>query len=127
MTTDTQTSSDTDIPESRQRLADNVNTDTDLVPGEKETIIGFSNPDEKARVLSYQTGITRRLIQHPLFEIEWLAVPQEGAKGNTVTPEEYSEGSITGVKGFIPIGALKVRTDVRSASGHAEVVSRPWE
>ncbi|QIO21397.1 hypothetical protein [Haloarcula sp. JP-L23] len=109
----------------RELLVERVAEDPELQPGEKETTFHFTKPDDRIRVYSEEAGITRRLLQHPEFEIKQLRVTTEdGTWGKRVKPHRFDDDTITGVEGCIPIGALKVRAGSRSNSGHASVVSK---
>ena len=99
-----------------------VAEDSDLTPSEKETSINFTKSEDRARVFTSERGLMRRLLQHPLFEVDHL-VPESGAKVTDVQELDATDTQITGVKGTIPVGAVKLRTSTRSSSGHASVVS----
>lgn len=105
-------------------IIDAVREDPDLQPLEKETIIRFAKPDGEAHVYTESGGITRRLLKHPEFRAVELRVNTNGAWGHRVAPADYSGGDVTGVKGFIPVGTLKILARSRSTSGHASVVSK---
>jgi len=107
-----------------QEIIDAVGEDSDLTPVEKETNIGFAKCDDYARVYSEEAGIGRRLLKHPEFAATELRVNTDDAWGLRLSPDEWSVGRITGVKGYMPIGTLKVSARSRSTSSHAEVVSK---
>lgn len=107
-----------------QEIINAVREDPDLAPVEKETNFGFAKCDEDVRVYTEEAGIARRLLKHPEFATVELRVNTDDAMGRRVSPDEWSGGSVTGVKGYLPIGALKVSARSRSTSGHASVVSK---
>lgn len=115
-------------------LIENVAEDNELIPAEKETIIrwpkdrrsenGCAELDsEVAWSYTEEAGIARRLLRNPVFVTKELRVNTDSTWGERIEPESYSEGRITGVGGYLPIGAVKIGSTVRSASGHAEVVA----
>jgi hypothetical protein len=108
-----------------EELAAHVTEDSDLTPSEKETNIAFSKGGEKARVYSEEAGITRRLLQHDEFKIDVLRVNDGDTWGKRVPPEEFDGGDITGVRGYISVGVLKIQSNGRSENGHAPVVATP--
>lgn len=114
-----------------QEIIDGFREDPDLTPVEKETNLGFAKCDDYARVYTEEAGIGRRLLKHPEFATVELRINTDDALGVRLSPDEFSEGVVTGVKGFIPIGALKVSARSRSTSEHASVVSKEvssmWE
>jgi DNA-binding transcriptional ArsR family regulator len=98
---------------------------------EKETTFGFAKCDDYARVYTEEAGIARRLLKHPEFATTELRVNTDNEWGLRRSPDEWFGGVVTGVKGYLPIGALKVLAQSRSTSGHASVVSKEvssmWE
>lgn len=99
-------------------LVDAVEEDASLHPVEKETSMTFSKADDCASVYTEEAGLMRRLLRHPHFEIESL----RGIDGQQIAPNDFDEGSITGVGGTIPITALVVQTSLRANSQHSAVV-----
>jgi len=104
-------------------LTDGVREDPDLTPAEKEVSVTFTKERGCAVVYAEVAGVTRRLLAHPLFEAETLRVSGEGYHGARVVPDEFDGGAITGVRGTIPIGTLKVRAASRKSSQWADVVA----
>jgi hypothetical protein len=111
-------------PEHLGRIVNAVKEDPDLRPEEKETTLCESSTDGTAQVFSEQAGPVRRLLRHSEFEIEWVRVYHETARSETVAPEDYSEGLVTGVKGYLPIGCLKVQSGCRTNSSPCKIVSK---
>lgn len=99
-------------------LINAVAEDTSLTPIEKETTILFSKIDDCASVYTEEAGLMRRLLRHPHFEIKSL----RGTEGRRVAPNDFEDGSITGVSGTIPIEALLLQTSLRETSQHSAVV-----
>lgn len=115
-------------------LIDNIGEDNSLSPAEKETVVRWSkdmDPDsdltkltgiDVAWIYTEEAGIARRLLKNPPFVAKELRVNTDAAVGKRVDPESYMTGRITGVGGYIPVGAVKIKQSVRSSSGHAAVV-----
>lgn len=114
-------------------LGENVAEDNSLSPSEKETTIRWSkessinHPDigstDAAWLYTEEAGIARRLLNNSVFIVEELRINSGTSVGKRIDPESYSTGRITGVGGYIPVGAVKVQQSVRSSSGHAAVVA----
>lgn len=125
MTTDNASTPVSSIdPKTLSKLVDAVREDPELLPEEKETTFHEGNSDDQLIIFSEQSGVMRRLIRHPLFEIEWIRVYSETSRTATMGVAEYSEGLITGVKGYLPIGALKIQSGCRSDSAPCKIVSK---
>lgn len=60
----------------------------------------------------------RRLLRHPHFEAESF----RKVAGQRVAPDDFEQGSITGVEGDIPVDALVFQTSLRETSQHSAVV-----
>ena len=105
-----------------RRLIEAVEEDTSLLSVEKETTISFSKVDDSASVYTEEAGLMRRLLRHPHFEADTLRVNQDDAVGKQVAPNDFEQGSITGVDGSMPIEALVVQTSLRANSQHSAVV-----
>ena len=103
-------------------LVDAVKEDSSLEPEEKETTIRFSKDDDFASVYTEEAGLMRRLLHHPHFEVDTLRVNTDDAMGKRVAPNDFDEGSITGVDGTIPIEGLVVQTSLRETSQHSALV-----
>jgi hypothetical protein len=111
------------VNENRDQLVEYVAEDRKLTPQEKETILRFAKCDDRVFVYTEEGGIMRRLLQHPEFQLKSLRVTTEDSWGKQVVPDDFDEGSITGVDGWIPIGVLSLNTSSRTTSQHADVVS----
>ena len=103
-------------------LVEAVEEDKVLTPVEKETTIRFSKVDDHATVYTEEAGLIRRLLQHPHFEVDSLRGTTDDAWGKEIAPNDFEEGSITGVRGSIPIEALVFQTSLRETSQHSAVV-----
>ncbi|WP_254530066.1 hypothetical protein [Natrinema gelatinilyticum] len=104
-------------------LVSAVGEDPDLQPIEKETIIRWGKPDEHVRIFSEEGSIIRRLLRHPLFEEESIRTYTDSSTG-WMDATDYSTDRICGVRGSIPIGAIKIQSNSRSNSSHCSVVSK---
>jgi hypothetical protein len=105
-----------------RRLVEAVEEDTSLTSVEKETTIRFSKVDDCASVYTEEAGLMRRLLRHPHFEVDSLRVNTDDAVGKQVAPNDFEEGSITGVDGSIAIEALVLQTSLRETSQHSALV-----
>lgn len=103
-------------------LIDAVAEDRKLRPDEKETLLRFAKSEDRVWVYTEERGLMRRLIQHPEFRLESLRVVTEESWGERVDSDDFSEGSITGVDGWVPIGVLSLKTTSRTTSQHAAIV-----
>lgn len=110
-------------------LAAQTTTNGDLSTDERETSIGFARSDDRATVYSEEAAICKRLLMHPEFELQHYSTSHPDRVQQRVSAEEYNEEGhdqrkpVYGIKGTIPIGALKVTQHSRKGSGHASVVT----
>ena len=72
-------------PDNIGTLVQNVREDQKLGPYEKETLIGWAKPDEKARVFTEEAGLIRRFLRLPHFEVEGLRVLSVDGQGQRVS------------------------------------------
>ena len=101
------------------QLVDNVREDPALKPEEKEyTIIGTKAEDE-VQVYSEVAGMMRRLLVHPEFTL----LDVRDLEGNRLKPGEYNGETITGIRGRMPVGCLKLRGSSRSTSNPAAIIT----
>ena len=107
---------------SRQKLIDAVHENPALTPVEKETTIRFSKVDDRAAVYTEEAGLMRRLLLHPHFGVDSLRINIDDAVGKRVAPNDFEQGSITGVDGSLPIEALVLQTSLRATSQHSALV-----
>lgn len=105
-----------------ERLVEAVAEDRRLGPEEKETLLRFVKAEDRILVYTEERGLMRRLLQHPEFRLESLRVVTEEMWGEYVDPDDFDEGSITGVEGWVPIGVLSLKTTSRTTSQHAAIV-----
>ncbi|KZX49198.1 hypothetical protein [Haloarcula sp. K1] len=108
--------------QNHSELIDAVAEDRKLGPDEKETLLRFAKSEDRVWVYTEERGLMRRLLQHPEFRLESLRVVTEESCGERVDPDDFSEGSITGVDGWVPISVLSLKTSSRSTSQHAAIV-----
>jgi len=102
--------------------ADNVARSSPYKQEERETHIHLTRADDGARVESFDPAVTRRLLKYPHFT-PLTAYVLAGERPKRVSVDEYGGQDIIGVSGTVPVGALKLGTNVRNSGGHAEVVS----
>ena len=101
-------------------LVNNVREDPVLEPEEKEFIVRGTKADDEMQVYTEIASLMRRLLTHPEFRLQDV----RDLNGRRLSPEEYTGETVTGVRGRIPVGCLKVGASSRSTSRHADVVSR---
>lgn len=118
----TQTAEGT-VPNNLGTLLKNVQEDPTLTPHEKETVIRWGKPDDRAYVFTEEGSLVRRLLRHPQFEVKALRTSPENEPSQKVQAADHSGGRITGVRGWIPIQAVKVQSACRQQSAHCHVVS----
>ena len=99
-------------------LVDAVKEDGSLQSVEKETTLSFSKVDDHVSIYTEEAGLMRRLLRHPHFELESL----RGSNGQRVAPNGFESGSITGVKGNVPVEALVLQTSLRTTPQHSAIV-----
>ncbi|MFC6904199.1 hypothetical protein [Halalkalicoccus tibetensis] len=101
------------------QLVNQVREDPNLTPEEKEyTFTGLKSENE-VQVYSEVAGLMRRLLNHPEFDLQDVRDPN----GNRLQPNEYKGETITGVRGRLPVGTLKVRESSRSTSNPAAIIT----
>lgn len=103
-------------------LIDAVGEDSNLTPEEKETSIGFTKRDAVARMFTAEAGTSRRLLAHPAASTTSLDVVHTDGARESVSPEEYGSGTITGVLAEVPVGLLKIGRSARKRNGHANIL-----
>lgn len=110
-----------------------VGEDPRLKPIEKGTYLGWTKDgtpttaatqfdQHVAHVLSEEAGISRRLLQHPHFTVTGIRVNDSLGEGRNIDPDNFCGGKVTAVRGYIPIGTVKLQKTCRSTPGHAPVV-----
>jgi hypothetical protein len=104
-------------------LIDQVRTDPDLSPSEQETVIRWTGDDDSATIYTEERGVMLSILRSPVARINELRVSDEDRFGARVLPKEYQEGSVTGVKATVPIGAVLVKSASRSSNQRSRVVS----
>lgn len=109
--------------ETNRRFVGAVAEDKTLCPEEKQTTFQFTKSEDSISVYTEERGLMRRLLQHPEFKLESLRVVTEDSWGDHVNPDNFEGGSITGVEGLVPIGALSLKTSSRKTSQHSAIVS----
>jgi hypothetical protein len=106
----------------KERLVEAVAEDRRLEPEEKETTLHFVKAEDRVWVYTEERGLMRRLLQHPEFRLGSLRVVTEDSWVEYSDPDDFNEGSITGVDGWVPIGVLSLKTSSRTTSQHAAIV-----
>lgn len=109
----------------RAKAVQAVQSDPDLGPTEKETSFTFSKAEDYVTVHTEIPSNIRGLIAHPHFGIETVRVSDDERFGKSLSWEQWRTdgGSITGVKGYGPIGVLKYLGVPRSENYPGSVVS----
>lgn len=101
-------------------LISNIREDPDLKPEEKQFIVSGTKADDEVQVYTEIASMMRRLLAHP----EFIRQDLRDLNGDRLSPEEYHGEPVTGVRGRLPVGCLKVRASSRSTATHADIVSR---
>ena len=132
-TNDTQTESEGSPDESSTAPTDRylelaeaeIRADPELMTMEQEVTMRFARDEEVVTFTTHIPSVTRDILRHPEFTIEWVQVLRENGKAEEIPPDSYEESGdpIVGVKGKVPIGALKVKANSRSKNWPTKVVS----
>lgn len=103
------------VPESRlSRLLDNIKTDPDLQPVERQVAFVSDGASDVFQFDVEEPTLMRHALLHPESTIHAIRVSDADRFGARMPPEEYREGAVTGVKGEIPVGTVKVSASSRS-------------
>jgi hypothetical protein len=86
-----------------------VRSDPGLTTEEKETLIGFSNADDRLRIHSEQASIVKWLIGHPEY--------QEDSR-------REKDGTVYATTGTLPVGVLKLKVNARQSSMPSDVIGK---
>lgn len=118
-------STDRDVSLDVQAAQDAVRSDPNLHPVEKETSISFCNEDDRALVSTENATLIRDLLGYPHFEPTEFRVSDETRFGARMSPVEWQAdgGPITGMKGRLPIGCLKLSARQRGKDWVSLIVS----
>lgn len=100
-------------------LISNVREDPNLKPGEKQFTFSGTKADDDHQVYVEIAGMMRRLLVHPEFTL----LDVRDLEGNRLTPGEYNGETITGIRGRMPVGCLKLRGSSRSTSNPAAIIT----
>jgi hypothetical protein len=82
--------------------------DPALSPAEKEVTIRVARDQDRLSVRSEITGVTRRLVSHPLFGLR---------------DSRHDDGAVVMVEGTLPLGVLLLRQSARQHGTHADIVT----
>jgi hypothetical protein len=97
--------------------------DPALTPAEKETHFRFARDEDVVHFFAAEAGIGRRLVAHPDSVVEEVVVEDGGARP-ACDPEALGEDeAVVAVRGVLPVGALSVKSSLRSSDRHAQIVS----
>jgi hypothetical protein len=109
------------------RLLGNIRECSDLRPAEKETVFRIPKGVEQAPVYTESRAFMSSLLLHPHFTVTEIRECGTDCKhpprGKGVGPHSYSGGAVTGVKGTLDVGALKVNETARTVKDHSRVIS----
>lgn len=64
-----------------------------------------------------------RVLRSGVHTIHELRISDENRFGARILPNEYSEGSVTGLKASVPIAAVLIKSEPHSSSNRSRVVS----
>lgn len=109
-----------------KRLLDNIRECSDLRPAEKETVCRIPKGVEHIPVYTESRAFMSSLLLHPHFAVTEIRECGTDCKhppfGKRTVPHGYSGGAVTGVKGTLDVGALKVNETARKVKDHSRVV-----
>lgn len=110
------------VSESRlSRLLDNIKTDPDLQPVERQVAFVSDGDSDVFHFDVEEPTLMRHAILHPEAKVHEIRVTDADRFGARMSPEEYREGAVTGVKGEIPVGCVKVSASSRSTPAWSRV------
>jgi hypothetical protein len=101
---------------------DRVTEDSDLLPEEKETSLGFDKRTDVARFFTAEAGLARRVLAHPDTRVRRLNVLDDGERA-AIDPSDYTGEAIVGVVADLPVGALSIKSRTRKNTQHAAIAS----
>lgn len=108
------------------RLLENIRECSDLGPAEKETVFRIPKGVEHVPVYTESRAFMSSLLLHPHFTLTEIRECGTDCKhppfGKRTVPHGYSGGAVTGVKGTLDVGALKVNETARKVKDHSRVV-----
>lgn len=108
-------------------LLDNVKECSDLQPAEKETVFTLARDQDHVRVYTESRAFMSSLLMHPDFEVTEIRECGPDCEhppyGTRHPPDGYSGGAVTGLKGTLDVGALKITETARRFKNHSRVVS----
>jgi|APHM01.1.fsa_nt_gi hypothetical protein len=84
-----------------------VKSDPMLGPDEREVTLGFAYSDDRVRVHSEITSVTRWLLQHPDFEL---------------TDRRIVDQATVAVTGWLPVGSLTLKGNPRKSQRPSDVL-----
>jgi hypothetical protein len=109
------------------RLLENIRECSDLRPAEKETVFRIPKGVEHVPVYTESRAFMSSLLLHPHFTVKGIRECgpecEHPSFGERAVPHGYSGGAVTGVKGTLDVGALKVNEAARTVKDHSRVVS----
>jgi hypothetical protein len=113
-------------------LLDATTTNHNITAKERETSIAWSAEDERARILSEEKHVMRRLLAHPEFVLDFYYQSSDDNEwGERVEADEYDgdhdgRKSVFGVSGTVPVTAFSLKTRSPNSGGHARTVTAKW-
>ena len=100
-------------------LVGSVREDPNLISEEKEFTFTGVKPNREVQVYAEVAGMMRRLLVHPEFTLQDVRV----LEGHRLNPDKYAGEMVTGVRGRVPVGCLKLRESPRSTSSPTDIIS----
>lgn len=104
-------------------ILDTLQADPGLAPHERETSLSWCAEADRAGVYTEEPTLAKYLLLHPEFTVQYLRVLERGLFGSRCGPQQYAGETVTGVGGYLPIGALKVSPAARSTAHRSDIVS----
>lgn len=114
----------------RQRMIDATRTDSALSIEEQEVTMAVGKRDDRATVFSEIRTVTKQLLAHDEFTIEWIR-QEGGGETHRIAREDIADEfdgrrGLVAMKGTIPVSVLLLaKGKPRSTGGLSQTISPP--
>lgn len=104
-------------------IANHVKADRRGGRNDRGFAVSFLQDDDRASISTSIPSLARRLLKHPEFDADTLTIVRDGNRRG-IDPEAFDgDGHVVAVKGYIPIGCLKVMSNERSTDAPRLIVA----
>jgi hypothetical protein len=104
-------------------IANHLKTDRRIGRNARGFAVSFLREDDRASVSTSIPTLIRHLLKHPEFDADTLTIV-DGEKRRGIDPEAFDgDGHVVAVKGYVPIGCLKMKSIERSNDAPRLVVA----